>query len=109
LRGQVSWFGGSRGQKDLELAVRRISDELFQAGDQNHDGSISLDEFRATIGPRLFESVGGVLSLLPKWATSSGSTEQDFATLLAEQRAAKAAREERQRFENYSGYGRHPN
>jgi hypothetical protein len=85
--GQASWFGGSAG-KDLERAARRLSDELFQAGDQNHDGSISPEEFRATIGPRLFESVGGVLSLLPR-APAGGSGERDFATVLAELRAAR--------------------
>ncbi len=87
--GQASWFGGSGAGKDLEGAARRISGELFQAGDENHDGSISPAEFRATIGPRLFESVGGVLPNVPMWAPAGDPAERDFATVLAERRAAQ--------------------
>ncbi len=75
--------------EDLERAARRVSDELFQAGDQNHDGSISPDEFRATIGPKLFDTVGSVFLHLPVWAQAGGSGERDFATVLAERRAAR--------------------
>ena len=96
-QGQSSWFGGGAPEKDLERAAQRISSRLFEAGDLNHDGSISLDEFRASIGPRLFESVNGKLSLLPLWAPTSGPGERSFATVLAELRAAREREAARQR------------
>ncbi len=74
---------------DLDRVARRISDELFQAGDQNHDGLISPDEFRVTIRTMLFDTIGSVVMLLPKWAQTSRSGERDFATVLAERRATR--------------------
>ena len=80
--------------EDLDRVARRVSDELFQAVDQNRDGFISPDEFRATVRTELFDTIGSVVMLLrrvllPKWAQASGSGERDFATVLAERRSAR--------------------
>jgi hypothetical protein len=61
VRGGQLGFGGRPGsEKEVEAAAQRISGDLFRRGDVDRDGSISLPEFRSTIGPLLFSEVGGL-------------------------------------------------
>ena len=83
---QASWLKGSVAGEDVEDAARRVADELFQEADQDRDGFISPDEFRATVGPRLFESVGGALSFLQLLAPAERTWEPDFAEVLRDLR-----------------------
>ncbi len=84
---QASWLKGLVvAGGDPEDAARRVADALFQEAGQDRDGSIRPGEFRATVGPRLFESVGGALSFLQVLAPAARTGEPSFAAVLGELR-----------------------